>query len=235
MTFAEFEQRAWQEWERIPIAFRSGIDGLTIERRALPHESLPDVFTLGECVTESYPSDFGGPDTTRSVVVLYYGSFFRLSRADDGFDWEVELWETLTHELQHHLESLADDDSLEDMDYAAGENYKRHEGQPFDPFFFRLGVPADGWRRVEDEFFLELERPEAAQATFAWHARRYRVDIPAEAADLMLLTITDGVPDAPGALHLALVPPPRWRLRLQRMLRPQSLTVVERDVSAVTI
>lgn len=235
MTFAEFEQRAWQEWERIPPTFRAGIDGLTIERRALPHEALPDVFTLGECVTESYPSDFGGPDTTRSVVVLYYGSFFRLSRQDDEFDWEVELWETLTHELQHHLESLADDDSLEDMDYAAGENYKRHEGQPFDPFFFRLGVPADGWRRVEDEFFLELERPEAAQATFAWHAGTYRVDIPAEAADLMLLTITDGVPDAPGALHLALVPPSRWRLRLRRMLQPQPLTVVERDVSAVAI
>ena len=235
MTFDEFEQRAWLEWERIPVEFRHGIDGLTIERSALPHESLPDVFTLGECVTESYPSDFGGPDTTRSVVVLYYGSFFRLSRQDDEFDWEVELWETLTHELQHHLESLADDDSLEDMDYAAGENYKRHEGQRFDPFFFRLGVPADGWRRVEDEFFLELERPEAAQATFAWHARRYHVDIPAEAADLMLLTITDGVPDAPGALHLALVPPPRWRLRLRRMLQRQSLTVIERDVSAVAI
>jgi hypothetical protein len=235
VTFDEFEQRAWLEWERIPVEFRRGIDGLTIERSALPHESLPAVFTLGECVTESYPSDFGGPDTTRSIVVLYYGSFFRLSRQDVEFDWEVELWETLTHELQHHLESLADDDSLEDMDYAAGENYKRHEGQPFDPFFFRLGVPADGWRRVEDEFFLELERPEAAQATFAWHARTYRVDIPAEAADLMLLTITGGVPDAPGALHLALVPPRPWRLRLRRMLQPQSLTVVERDVSAVAI
>ena len=87
--------------------------------------SLPDVYTLGECVTESYPSDFGGPETTRSVVVLYYGSFFRVSRQDDAFDWEVELWETLTHELQHHLESLAADDSLIDMDYAADENYRR--------------------------------------------------------------------------------------------------------------
>lgn len=235
MTFDEFERRAWLEWERIPVEFRRGIDGLTIERRALPHESLPDVFTLGECVTESYPSDFGGPDTTRSVVVLYYGSFFRLSRQDHEFDWEVELWETLTHELQHHLESLADDDSLVDMDYAADENYKRHRGQPYDPFFFRLGVPADGWRRVEDEFFLELDRPDTSQATFTWHDRSYCVDVPADVADLLLLTITDGVPDAPGALHLALVPPRRWRLRLRRMLQPQSSTVVEREVSAVAI
>lgn len=235
MTFDEFEQRAWQEWERIPVAFRTGIDGLTIERKALPHESLPDVFTLGECVTESYPSDFGGPDTTRSLVVLYYGSFFRLSRQDDEFDWEVELWETLTHELQHHLESLADDDSLVDMDYAADENYKRHQGQPFDPFFFRLGVPAGAWRRVEDEFFLELDRPHAPHATFAWHERRYRVDIPAEAADLMLLTVVDGVPDAPGGLHLALVTHRTWRFRLRRILRPQALAVVEREVRAVVL
>ena len=235
MTFDEFERRARLEWERIPIEFRTGIDGLTVERRALPHETLPDVYTLGECVTESYPSDFGGPDTTRSVVVLYYGSFFRLSRRDDEFDWEVELWETLTHELQHHLESLADDDSLVDMDYAADENFKRHQGEPYDPFFFRLGVPIDAWRRVEDEFFLELDRPAEPHATFAWHARRYRVDIPAEVADLMLLTITGGVPDAPGALHLALVTQRGWRLRLRRIVRPQALAVVERDVNAVAI
>jgi len=235
VTFDEFEQRAWLEWERIPAEFRHGIDGLTIDRSALPHESLPDVFTLGECVTEGYPSDFGGPDTTRSVVVLYYGSFFRLSRQDDEFDWEVELWETLTHELQHHLESLADDDSLVDMDYAADENYKRHQGQPFDPFFFRLGVPAEAWRRVEDEFFLELERPDAPHATFSWHDRSYRVDIPADVADLLLLTITEGVPDAPGALHLAVVTGGGWRHRLRRLLRTRTFELIERNVAAVAV
>jgi hypothetical protein len=235
VTFDEFEQRAWLEWERIPVEFRHGIDGLTIERSALPHESLSDVFTLGECVTESYPSDFGGPDTTRSIVVLYYGSFFRLSRQDEEFDWEVELWETLTHELQHHLESLADDDSLVDMDYAADHSYRRHQGEPFDPFFFRLGVPADGWRRIEDEFFLELDRPDTPHATFTWHDCSYRVDIPADVADLLLLTITEGVPDAPGALHLAVVTHGGWRHRLRRLLRTRAFELVERDVAATAV
>lgn len=235
MTFAEFERRARAEWERIPSEYRQGVDGLRIERSALPHPSLADVYTLGECLTETYPSDFEGPDTVRSVVVLYYGSFFRLSREDDSFDWESELWETLTHELQHHLESLAADDSLIDMDYAADENYKRYHNESFDPLFFRQGVPADGWLRVEDEFFLEVERPIAWPLEFEWHGRRYRVNGADEPADLLLLTVTEGVPDAPGALHLAIVTRTGLLDGVRRLFRPRPATTIQRDVQAVAL
>lgn len=234
MTFEEFEGRAWSEWERIPTEYRTGVDGLTIERAAFPHPSLPDVYTLGECVTESYPSDFGGPETTRSVVVLYYGSFFRVSRQDDAFDWEVELWETLTHELQHHLESLAADDSLIDMDYAADENYRRYQGEPFDPLFFRHGLPEHGWYRVEDEFFLELDAAAGAHASFEWRDRSYQVGVPDDPADVLLLTVTEGVPDAPGALHLVLVRRTGWLAAVRRLFRSTAPVVVERDVHAVS-
>lgn len=231
MTFDEFEQRAWQEWERIPAEYRAGVDGLRIERAAQPHDALPDVYTLGECTTESYPSEFGGPETTRSVVILYYGSFFRLSRQDGEFDWEVELWETLTHELQHHLESLAQDDSLVDMDYAADENYRRYQGEPFDPFFFRHGMPAaGGWLRVEDEFFLEMLRTAAPTVEFEWHGRRYAADAPALPADVLILTVSDGVADPPGALHLVLTEPAGWRQALMRVFRRREPVVVEREV-----
>lgn len=233
MTFEEFEQRAWQEWERIPAEYRAGVDGLRIERAALPHDALPDVYTLGECATESYPSEFGGPETTRSVVILYYGSFFRLSRQNPEFDWEVELWETLTHELQHHLESLAQDDTLVDMDYAADENFRRYQGEPFDPFFFRHGAPAaGGWLRVEDEFFLEMERTAEPVAEFDWHGRRYTVDVPTEPADVLILTVTAGVADPPGALHVVLVRRTAWMQALIRVLRPRAPDVIEREVTA---
>ena len=236
MTFAEFEQRAWQEWERIPSEYRVGVDGLRIERGARPHDTLADVYTLGECVTESYPSDFGSAETTRSVVVLYYGSFFRLSRQDAAFDWEIELWETLTHELQHHLESLAHDDALVDMDYAADENYRRYEGERFDPLFFRHGVPVSGgWLRVEDEFFLELDRTDAPHVAFEWHGRRYRVPVSGEPADVTFLTISDGISDAPGALHVVLVRRGGWLHALRGLLRPRAPTVAEHDVSATAV
>lgn len=237
MNYDEFERRAWQEWERIPDEYRAGVDGLVVERSALPHPSLPDIYTLGECVTESYPSEFGGPDTTRSLVVLYHGSFFRLARNDPDFDWEGELWETLTHELQHHLESLAADDALIDMDYAADENYKRYHGEPFDPFFFRHGLPANGWYRVEDEYFLDAQWPApGAPVHFVWDDAAYDVDpadVPdAAAADVAFLRVVDGVSDAPGGLHLVLVARRGLGQMLRSLVHRRSPRVADAEVVA---
>jgi hypothetical protein len=236
MKFEEFERRAWEEWERIPREYRQGIDGLVIERRALPHPSLPDIYTLGECVTESYASEFGGPDTIRSAVVLYYGSFFRLSRLSEDFDWDQELWETLTHELQHHLESLAADDSLVDMDYAADENFKRAQGEPFDPFFFRLGVPEAGVYRVDDEYFIELAPPPRGEAVrFTWAGVEYRVDVAVEAADVTFVEIVDGVADPPAALHLVVVRPVRWRDTVRSLFARRIPRIREIERTAVRV
>ena len=197
MRFEAFENKSAELWRQIPSEYRAGVDGVRVEREAMAHPRLPDVYTLGECLTESYPSDFGGPDTTRSMVVLYYGSFWRLSRQDEEFDWEAELWETLTHELQHHLESLASDDALEDVDYAADENYKRLEGESFDPFFFRAGEPlGGGWYRVEGVHFLE-QQGVASELEFEWAGEKYRVAVPASDADVRFLEVgaTESLPE----------------------------------------
>jgi hypothetical protein len=208
MQFEEFEERARQEWERIPEEYTAGVDGLVVRRPAVPHPTLPDIYTLGECVTESYPSAFEGPDTVRSLIVLHYGSFLRLSRLDPGFDWEGELWETLTHELQHHLESLAADDALVDMDYAADENYKRYQGESFDPFFYRSGLREGEWLRAEDEWFLEVEASPGDDVAFRWGDAGYEVTVPGDGdADVCYLTVVDGVEDPPPALHLVVLRP----------------------------
>ncbi|RMH19067.1 MAG: hypothetical protein D6701_05440, partial [Gemmatimonadetes bacterium] len=139
MTFESFERAARAAFDEIPPAYRKGVHGLVVRREACPHPRFPDVFTLGLCDTDAYPSDWGGPETIRSVVVLYWGSFRELARRDPGFDWEEQIWETLTHELRHHLESLADEDGLEDVDRAMEEDFKRSEGLDFDPYYYRLG------------------------------------------------------------------------------------------------
>ena len=59
------------------MGFREGVDGLTVHRGHLRHPRFRGVYTLGECVTESYPSTWEGPETVRSVVLLYWGSFPR--------------------------------------------------------------------------------------------------------------------------------------------------------------
>lgn len=198
------------------------------------HPSLQDVYTLGECITDQYPSDVGGPGTTRSSVVLYYGSFFRLSRTGAEFDWNKEVWETLTHELQHHLESLADDDSLVEMDYAANENFKRYGGEAFDPFFFRRGVIEGSWLRVEDEYFLEVLPPVPGRGIyFQWEGKGYNITAPDTAFDVAILTVVDGVVDAPSALHIAAVRPRNWRDTVRDLLAPRAPVIIQKETSAV--
>ncbi len=237
MRFDDFETLAWQYWEKVPGEYKQGVDGLIVERDARAHPKLAEIYTLGECVTESFPSDFGGPDTTRSAVVLYYGSFLRLSQLDAAFDWEQELWETLTHELQHHLEALASDDSLEDFDYAVDENFKRLNGEEFDPLFFRAGEPVESGRyRVEDDIFIELA-PEAAEAgsrwiDFDWAGARYRLARPARAVDVMFVRVSN-VPDLqPGELWLVLVRRRSMLRQVRDALRPRRLEVSESEAVA---
>jgi predicted Zn-dependent protease with MMP-like domain len=127
MDFLTFKHLAHEAYEMIPPEFREGIDGLDVSRETVSHPTIPDVFTMGECRTEEYPSEFGGAGEVRSIVALYYGSFLALSRLDDDFDWRDEIFETVTHEVRHHLESLALDDSLEQLDYAEDQNFIRRQ------------------------------------------------------------------------------------------------------------
>ena len=193
MDFDSFRQHAEDAWERIPDSYKAGVDGLLVEREAKPHPSRDEVFTLGECITESYPSDWGSPDTTRSWVALYHGSFRCVAGQDDHFDWDEEIWETLTHELRHHLESLADSDELGDVDYAVEENFKRRDGEPFDPWFYRAGEPVgQGLWQVEDEIFQEHAfREAAAHVDVAFAGRRWRVRWPDAEADVVFVELEE--------------------------------------------
>ncbi len=210
MRFELFEAAARRFWHQIPEEYREGVEGVVVERRAVPHPKLRDIYTLGECLTESYPSSYEGPETLRSVLVLYYGSFQRLSRLDPDFDWETEIWDTLTHELRHHLESLAAEDALEDVDYAVDENFKRLDGQPYDPLFFRAGEEVEpGVFVVEDDVFIERERggglPEAVDFRYGRAPYRVRLALDdAGDADVWLIRLTTGI-DVPGEAYLALV------------------------------
>jgi hypothetical protein len=228
MTYSEFEAVAEREWERIPDTFKEGIDALVIERDAKSHPSSPDVYTLGECMTEAFPSEFDGPDTIRSDLILYYGSFRRLAAVDPSFDWEAELWETLTHELKHHLESLADEDDLEELDVAMDHHFRRHDGAPFDPYYYRGGEPVgDGWYRLEHAYFHEVEATADPRLSFTWAGRRYSVANPDIDTDVTFVTL-DEVHDAPGELVVVVVRRQSFAERVRALARKQGPTVSER-------
>jgi hypothetical protein len=210
VKFAEFEREARRAYEEIPPEYREGIDGLAVLPDALPHPTLGGIYTLGMCLTESYPSGWSGPETTRSTVALYHGSFEKLARQDPGFDWEGELWETLTHELRHHLESLANEDQLEAVDYALDETFKRGDGLDFDPWYYQSGDEvSEGIFRVEYDFYIEAEwTPERdfrdGRVPFRWHGQGWSIPLPEDPADVHFIWI-DGIDVGPGTLQLVLV------------------------------
>lgn len=184
MNFGRFQTAARRMWREIPEGAREGVDGLTIETEAAAHPDFDWVYTMGECLTETWPSGAGGDGDVRSELVLYHGSFRALADQDPDFDWEGELWETILHELLHHRESAAGEAGLDEVDWAQEQNLRRLAGEPFDPDFYRA-VPSgpDGVVRLESELFVESTVPErAAEAVFDWRGRRYAVGVPASAA-----------------------------------------------------
>lgn len=181
MELTQFEAEAADLWREIPPVFRAGVEALVVEPRRVSHPEIPGVYTLGECITDHWPSAYSeqGGDV-RSRVVLYHGSFREVAGMDPAFDWRWEIWETLLHELLHHREFAASEAGLEDYDWAVDQNFKRHADRDFDPTFYRA-VPSDaeGVVRLESEIFVEsVVRPDDRDAGFGWRDRSYTIRVP---------------------------------------------------------
>jgi hypothetical protein len=165
----------------------------------VPHPDREDVWTLGECIP--IPVDDGDPRNLQSRVVLYFGSFQALARDADDFDWTEEAWETLTHEIRHHVEWKARVPDLEALDRAAEANYARQDAQPFDPAFYRDGISlSDGRYQVDDDVFVEAPpRGAGFPMKLRWQGADYDIPVPGEAELPAFLTV-EGVDE-----------PPSWR------------------------
>jgi predicted Zn-dependent protease with MMP-like domain len=234
MELREFERRARAAYAEIPDEFKEGIDGLTVSRDAPVHPTLPEVFTLGHCVTEEHLSEYGSPETTRSIIVLYWGSFRELAARDPEFDWEEELWETLTHEVRHHLESLARDDALEHLDNAADELIHRQEGLEFDPWYYQRGEDLGGGvfvvegRHYLEQVWDEAAFSEVATIDFPWRGATYRMRRPEELGDVHYVWVLgDDFEDDP--LELVLVRRRSSWESLKRLARKSPPRVLESE------
>jgi hypothetical protein len=190
----------------VPPEYLQGIVEIAVSPKAVPHPVRADVYTMGECI----PVEWSGSGADlESRVVLYHGSFAALADQTDrgGFDWREEAWETLTHELRHHLEWRANTGALEAYDWAAEQNFARHEGDPFDPAFYRDGERmAPGIYKVDDDVFVELQTPpQGRPLELAWHGRRYRGDLPAGTRPPAFLTV-DGLDEPPPGDAIVVLP-----------------------------
>jgi Zincin-like metallopeptidase len=176
-----------------------------VSPRTLPHPERAEIFTLGECIP--LPLELGsGVEGLQSRIVLYHGSFAALAQNHDQFDWRLEAWETLTHELRHHWEWRARAPDLEDLDWAVEHNYARHDGDWFDPTFFLSGeLQSDGAYQLEDDVFIDqIVRALPPAVRFAWRGQSYQAAMP-EGAELPCFLTVEGVTEPPdGDLVLVL-------------------------------
>ncbi|HXI32777.1 MAG TPA: hypothetical protein VNH63_01725 [Gemmatimonadales bacterium] len=180
----------------IPAEFHDGIAAVDVRATTVPHPVHAGVYTLGECVPLEWSGN--GADL-HSRILLYHGSFRALARGDAAFDWRREAWDTLSHELRHHLEWRANVAALEDYDSAAEENFRRHEGEPFDPLFYRSGERvAAGVYKVDDDIFLEQD--------LSWHGRRWRVDVGAVPRGAAAFVTLEGLVPEPAGDAVLVIP-----------------------------
>jgi hypothetical protein len=181
----------------VPPHFLEGISEISVAPAMLPHPTRADIYTLGECIPDPLSDDATLQDL-RSRIVLYHGSFRALAGDDPAFDWEEEAFQTLTHELRHHLEWRARTDALEDFDRAAEENFARHDGEEFDPLFFLDGEEVvERVYQVDEDFFLDrIVRRVPAAIEFVWHGARYRAELPADVT-LPAYLVVQGLTEPP--------------------------------------
>lgn len=215
MRLADFEAMVRRLSEEVPAHFFEGVADVVVSPRTVPHPVRADIYTLGECVPLA---DEGGREAIQSRIVLYHGSFAALARLEPGYDWRHEAWETLTHELRHHLEWRASAPDLEAYDRAGEQNFARHDGEPFDPAFYLDGEsPAPDVYEVDDDYFLDrVVRGLPSSVELGWHGRRYWVGVPAGAALPCFLTVEGVDEPPPGDLVLVL----RRKAGLRDLFKP---------------
>jgi hypothetical protein len=209
MRFDAFDAMVRRMAREVPAEFLAGIVGIEVSPKTLPDPVRPGVYTLGECI--AVPAEHEDAAEIQSRLVLYHGSFLALAGGDIGFDWRGQAWETLTHELRHHLEWRARVSDLERFDEAADQNFARVQGEPFGPLFhLQAEAVAPGVTRIDDDFF--IDQPVGNVPTlvrFAWHGAAYRVTAPAGATLPAFLTVLGVQAPPPGDLVVVLRRIPR--------------------------
>jgi hypothetical protein len=197
MRLSDFEDMVRRLCDEVRADFFDGIAEVVVSPRVVADPERPDVFTLGECIP--LPVQVGsGVEGLQSQVVIYHGSFAALAGMEQGMNWRQEAWETLTHELRHHLEWRAHAPDLEDFDWAVEHNFARHDGEPFDPTFFLSGNPEGDERySIDDDVFIDrIVSSIPLSVDFSWQKREYRVEIPQD-AELPCFLVVEGISDPP--------------------------------------
>jgi len=101
LSFDQFADMLDQAVDRIPSRFLRDLTGGFNLRKSKKREG--GYYILGEYIEDGIGGCF---------IMFYYGSFVELLKDEPEECWEAEIVDTVLHEMQHHLESLAGCDDL---------------------------------------------------------------------------------------------------------------------------
>src|SRR3970040_931188 len=193
MELADFRTLVDRMVTDVPPEYLDGVFAIEVSPKTVRHPVYASVFTMGECIPVEAAED---PPPSR--VVLYHGSFQELARERRDFDWRGGGGGALAPELRHPLEWGARSGDLDAYDWAAEQNFRRQEGQPFDPLFYLSGERvADGVYCVDDDLFFDREVRRSARGgvEIEWHGHTFRTEPPSRLLPLYLAL--DGLDPAP--------------------------------------
>mgnify|MGYP000912407215 CR=1 FL=1 len=100
-TFDEFTEMVDKAVNRVPPYYYRCLNGGFNVLRKKKRED--EFYIMGEYVEDEHLG---------CLIVFYYGSFAALLHDEPLESWEQEIMDTVLHELQHHLESMAGCDDL---------------------------------------------------------------------------------------------------------------------------
>ena len=114
LSLEEFESMATALIDEIPEKLCAELNGGFLMLPEVKKDG--DFYVMGEYVEDGILG---------CLIILYYGSFVCFLEDSSHEEWEEELWDTIVHELRHHLESLAGVDDLVREEMAEIENYRK--------------------------------------------------------------------------------------------------------------
>lgn len=100
-SFDQFAEMLDQVIERIPPRYLRDLTGGFNLQKGKKRDGK--YFIMGEYIEDYILGSF---------IMFYYGSFVELLKGEPIEAWETEIIDTVLHELQHHLESMAGRDDL---------------------------------------------------------------------------------------------------------------------------
>jgi hypothetical protein len=117
-SFDRFCDLADEIVRQIPDMYKKGISGIFVLPEEVRDEEIPELYILGHY----HHGGFLEPS-----IDIYYGSFRQVFRGLPRARLEEELWETITHEIRHHLEENAGLHNLEVFDQQQKEYFRSNK------------------------------------------------------------------------------------------------------------